>query len=56
LSQFTSLIQVWYLLIEFVFFQLTASKEVAMDVIISVSAKIAEYMVVPIGRQFGYIL
>ncbi|KAK2422987.1 putative disease resistance protein [Trifolium repens] len=27
-----------------------------MDVIISVSAKIAEYMVVPIGRQFGYIL
>ncbi|XP_039686598.1 probable disease resistance protein At4g27220 isoform X2 [Medicago truncatula] len=27
-----------------------------MDGIISVAAKIAEYMVVPIGRQFGYIL
>jgi len=37
------------------FFQLTASKVVAMDVIISVAAKIAEYMFVPICRQFGYI-
>jgi len=27
-----------------------------MDVIISVAAKFAEYMFVPIGRQFGYIL
>ncbi|RHN74728.1 putative P-loop containing nucleoside triphosphate hydrolase, leucine-rich repeat domain, L [Medicago truncatula] len=27
-----------------------------MDATISVAAKIAEYMVVPIGRQFGYIL
>ncbi|KEH38509.1 NBS-LRR type disease resistance protein [Medicago truncatula] len=27
-----------------------------MDVIFSVAAKIAEYMFVPIGRQFGYIL
>ena len=38
------------------FFQLTASKGVAMDVIISVAAKISEYTVVPICRQFGYIL
>ncbi|KAK2368435.1 putative disease resistance protein [Trifolium repens] len=32
------------------------SKGVAMDVVISVVAKVAEFTIAPIGRQFGYIL
>lgn len=56
ITQIKTIISKFDLIVLLVLFQLTASKGVTMDAVISFAAKIAEPVVVPIRRHSGYIV